>query len=324
MTSLQTLQPQGCADFFSALAPELRIEILDRNPLQDMRHLISASPALLSIFQRHRSSLLRHHVQHLLKFYGDESILPFVAFTMDLRALRAESQQLTASELEEKLKPALNSILSQECTRQPTESYPALIVLEKAQNLVPELCRAFCTHQERLHSKLLLEDAPWHAKFRFIETFLRFDCYCNMFSYRTKSLFSTLEHAKAKFIRPFLHCPAIPIERYPRTITCTMFERHRCLISQLDNSLRSRQPKPVERPEIWKHDVSALRRKEFLNRDWLQEQGYLIHLLMGGYPLFAKLQSLTAEEFERYTLEEFYQVVTAETKGVEWMVQWIS
>lgn len=145
MTSLQTLQHQGCADFFSALAPKLRIEILDRTPLQDLRHLISASPALLSVFQRHRSSLLGHHVQDLLKFYVDKSLLPFAAITMDLRAIRAEYKDLTVSELEEKLKPALDSVISQEYPKQPTENYPALAVLEMAQNLVPELCRAFDT-----------------------------------------------------------------------------------------------------------------------------------------------------------------------------------
>ncbi|RKL41206.1 hypothetical protein BFJ72_g5634 [Fusarium proliferatum] len=323
MTSLQTLQHQGCADFFSALAPKLRIEILDRTPLQDLRHLISASPALLSVFQRHRPSLLGHHVQDLLKFYVDKSLLPFAAITMDLRAIRAEYKDLTVSELEEKLKPALDSVISQEYPKQPTENYPALAVLEMAQNLVPELRRAFDTYQENVGSKRLLEDAPWEAKFTFIEDFLRLDCYCNIFYYRTEFLFSTLNHAKKRFTRPFLYHPRAPVEKYPWTFMCTMLKRYRGRITRLGDSLRSRQPKPVEGPGTWTQDVSALQVKEFLHRDGIQQHFYVIHLLMGGYPHFAKLQSLTAEEFERYTLEEFYRVVIAEPKGEEWMTQWI-
>ncbi|KAF4501918.1 hypothetical protein FAGAP_1892 [Fusarium agapanthi] len=155
---------------------------------------------------------------------------------MDLRALRAEFQQLTASALEEKLKPALNSIISQECTRQPSTGYLYLPILEKAQNLVPELFRAFHTHQEQIY--------------------------------------------------------------------------------------RSRQPKPVETPESWKQGVLTVRGNEFLDRRPLQGQSYLIHLGLGGYPLFAKLQSLTAKEFEDYTVEEFHQVVTADPSREDWTEQW--
>ncbi|CCT72056.1 uncharacterized protein FFB20_05672 [Fusarium fujikuroi] len=146
---------------------------------------------------------------------------------MDLRAIRAEYKDLTVSELEEKLKPALDSVISQEYPKQPTENYPALVVLEMAQNLVPELCRAFDTYQEKVGSKRLLEDVPWQAKFTFIEDFLRLDCYCNIFYYRTEFLFSTLNHAKKRFKRPFLYHPGAPVEKYPWTFMCAMLKRYR-------------------------------------------------------------------------------------------------
>ncbi|KAF5594353.1 uncharacterized protein FSUBG_9455 [Fusarium subglutinans] len=323
MTSPQETQHQGCADFFSELPPELRMEILNQTPIQDIRLLISASPALLRIFQRHRASLLRHHLQYLLRFYGDKSILPFVVFTMDLRALRAQSQHLTASELEEKLKPALNSIQSRKCTRQPSAGYLDFQILEKAQNLVPELCRAFDTHQEgpynstpRPSSHFLLEEASWQVKFTFIEKFLRFDCYCNMFYYRTQSLFSISNRVETKLESPLLHHATNSVERFPRTIISTLFKGYQDLISRLDYSLRSRQPNPGDTPESPNQNISTLQRNEFLDRDMPQEQSYLSHLIMGGYPLFEKLQSLTAEEFEHYTLKEFYQVVTVKLTPV--------
>ncbi|KAF5977921.1 hypothetical protein FCOIX_6253 [Fusarium coicis] len=329
MTSRQEAQHQRCEDFFSDLPPELRMEILNHTALQDIRHLISASPALLRIFQRHRASLLRHHMQELLQSYGDQRILPFVAFTVDLRTLRAQSQHLTASELEEKLKPALNSIESQECIRQPIAGYLDLPTLEKAQNLVPELCLAHHHHHECPHtstqrpsSHFLLEKAPCYHKFRFVERFLRFDCYCNMFYYRTQSLFSPLNDVKTKFSSPFLHHPDVSVERFPNTIIYTIFQRHRDLISRLDRCLRSRQPTLVEAPDSSKQDVSALRIREFLGRNMLQEAAYVLHLLMGGYPRFAMLNSLTAEEFEHYTLEEFYKVITAIPKVEEWFNHW--
>ncbi|KAF5566044.1 hypothetical protein FPHYL_3957 [Fusarium phyllophilum] len=333
MTSLQETQHQGCADFFSDLPAELRMEILNQTPLQDIRHLITASPALLRIFQRHRASLLRHHLQDLLHFYGHEIILPFVAFTMDLRALRAQTQHLTASELEEKLKPVLNSIQSQECTKQPSTGYLNLPTLEKAQNLVPELCRAFYTHRERrffsslkCSSNFSLERASWQAKFRFIERFLRFDCYCNIFYCRTHYLFSNLTDLKARFSNPFLHHPPSPgrISYYTSTIIQTILLGHRDLILQLHRSLRARQPKPLERPEGWKQDLLTLRKDQFLDRCESQEVWYALHLTMGGYPQLAMLKSLTEEEFEHYTLEEFYQVVTADPERGECVYQWFT
>ncbi|KAF5978741.1 hypothetical protein FBULB1_6058 [Fusarium bulbicola] len=323
MTSPQETQHQGCADFFSELPPELRMEILKQTPLQDIRRLISASPALLRIFQKHRASILRHHLQDLLQFYGDKSILPFVVFTMDLRALRAQSQHLTASELEEKLKPALNSIQSRKCTRQPSTGYLDFRILEKAQNLVPEHCRAFYAYQEgpynsapRPSSHFLLEKASWQVKFTFIERLLRFDCFCNMFYYRTQSLFSLSNRGETKLQSPLLHHPNNSVERFPRTIISTLFKGYEDLINRLDSSLRSRQPNPVDTPDSTKQDISTLRRNEFLDRGMPQEQSYVTHLILGGYPLFAKLQSLTAEEFEHYTLKEFYQVVTVEPTPV--------
>ncbi|KAF5588158.1 hypothetical protein FPANT_6690 [Fusarium pseudoanthophilum] len=324
MTSLQETQHQGCEDFFSALPPEMRLEILKQTTLQDIRHLISASPALLRTFRRHRASLLRHHMQELLQVYGDERILPFVAFTMDLRALRAKSQHLTPSELEEKLKPALNSIESQECIRQPTTGYLDLPTLEKAQNLVPELCLAYRHHQEKHHtltqrprSHFLLEKAPCYHKLRFIEGFLRFDCYCNMFWYRNKSLFSTLNDVKTKFSSPFLHHPDPSVERFPNTIISTICKGYRDRINQLHLPLLPRHLDPVDTPENW-----TLRRDKFLDQCVFPEAAYFLHLLIGGYPRFAMLKSLTAEEFERYIHEDFYQFITANPKAGQWINQW--
>ncbi|KAF5578498.1 hypothetical protein FPCIR_11539 [Fusarium pseudocircinatum] len=332
MTSRQETQHQGCTDFFLDLPPELRIEILNQTPLQDIRQFISASPALLGTFQRHRVSLLRHQLQNLLQVYGDERILPFAAFAVDLRALRAECQHLTASELEEKLRPALNSIDSEECIRQPSAGYLDLPTLEKAQSLIPELCLAYHHHQERApsltqrpSSQFLLEKAPYDDKFRFVERFLRFDCYCNIFYYGTQSLFSASRHVRTKFSSPFLLDRTSPIatERYPRTIISTIYKGHEDLINRLHRSLLLRQPKPVETPECWKQDVSTLRRNEFLDRSLYQERAYLFHLVLGGHPRFAMLKSLAAEEFEHYTLEEFYRVVTANPKQMEWLNQWL-
>ncbi|KAG5763345.1 hypothetical protein H9Q72_008568 [Fusarium xylarioides] len=333
MTSLQETQHRGCADFFSDLPPELRMEILNQTPLQDIRHLITASPALLRIFQRHRASLLRHHLQDLLRIYGNEIIFPFVAFSMNLRVLRAQNKHLTGSELEEKLKPALNSIQSRECIKQPSTGYLNLPILEKAQNLVPELCRAFHTHRERLFFSTLesssdfsLEKASWQIKFKFIERFLRFDCFCNMLYCRTHFLFGNLTDLKRRFSIPFLHRPPSPgrFSLHPNTIIQTILLGHQDLIRQLHRSLQSSQPNPLERPEGWKQDILTLRKDEFLERGGSQEMCYVLHLAMGGYPRFAMLKSLTAEEFEHYTLEEFYQVVTADPEREECVEQWLT
>ncbi|KAF5639233.1 hypothetical protein F52700_4085 [Fusarium sp. NRRL 52700] len=330
MTPLQETQHYSCEDIFSDLPPELRMEILNQTPLQDIRHLISASPALLPMFQTYRASLLGHHLQDLLEFYGDESVLPFVAFTMDIRALRAQSQHLTASELEEKLKPALDSIQSEECIGQPPTGYLHLPILEKAQNLVPELCHAFHNHQERPYSStprpishFLLEKASWQVKFTFIERFLRFDCYCNLFYYRTESLFSTSNDIKTKLRSPILHHPAIiSVERFPSTIVATILHGCQMLLNLLDHYIRTRQPEPIDTPEKWNQDVLTMRRNGFVNRSAQQSQSIYFHLALGGFPLFAKLQCLKPEEFERYALEEFYQVVNAHPNPMEWSDRW--
>jgi hypothetical protein len=147
MPSLQNPQIKAAQASSRSYLPELNIKILDQLSLEDMRHLIMASPAVLQSFRRHRSYVVRHHLQGLLQFYLNESMLPLVAFTMCLRLLRSQCQQQTASEVEEILKPWLNAVLLLECTRSPAAGDLNLPMLNIALNLVPELFNSFKLYQ---------------------------------------------------------------------------------------------------------------------------------------------------------------------------------
>ncbi|SCV36963.1 uncharacterized protein FFB14_06351 [Fusarium fujikuroi] len=330
MSSPQKPPEQNITDIFSILPPELNIKILDRASFPDMRRVISASPTLLNIFQQHRSYLLGHYLQELLAFYGDESILPLAAFTMNLRLLRSRCQQLTPSEVEESLRPAMNSILLLEFTRPPMAGYLNLPLIEKAQKLLPELCRVFEMYQD--------ERAGWHQrirtsslgeedsedKFRYVERFLRFDCYRNIIYHQNQFLFDGIENIRNTFSHPFLLHPMFPDGWQHRDpcpgafILDTLLSGHHSLLRRLDQSLASLQPQRLKKHEKWKRDVFPLRRNQWLEGEhWY----YKLHLCMGGFPRLILLQSLTPEDFEHYTLEAFYQIFTAKPKPEDWSEQ---
>jgi hypothetical protein len=153
--------------------------------------------------------------------------------------------------------------------------------------------------------------------------FLRFDCYCNIFYHQSQFLFDGIDYIRNKSFRPFILHPTIragPRNREFETsgIIDAIFQCHKDLLKQLDHSLRSRQPKPLKRHERWKRDVLTLGRNQFLYRRSAQQWCYIFRLCIDRYPRIFFLQSLTPEDFEHYTLEGFYQIITTKPKTEDW------
>ncbi|KAF5603877.1 uracil catabolism 4, partial [Fusarium subglutinans] len=207
-TVVEMSQPKGSTpqglDCFSYLPMELNVQIMLFLDLEGLLLLTRASPTAWQHFRAGHTLILKPRLPLIYSHYGHPAAIPLVILLTRLQRLRTKLNSKPRAELESSLEPILNSILSRDCMEMPHEWESNLPILATVAGLVPELCNAF----ERLDTVYLGPETslyrwPQRQTWIFVESFLRFECFCKISYWRKGFLFKKRFYFKYIFLKPF-------------------------------------------------------------------------------------------------------------------------
>ncbi|EWG48657.1 hypothetical protein FVEG_16300 [Fusarium verticillioides 7600] len=196
--------PQGY-DPFGRLPIEMNVKIMLLLGIDELLSLTRASPTIWQHFRADHAIIIRSHLPRIYNHYGHPAAIPLLILVIRLRKLRAKLRGKPTAEIENKLDPILTSVLSEDCMEVPPQWESHLPILAAATGLIPELCNTF---EKRLtygwdRGLSLTELLPYHT-WVFVESFLRYECFCNI-SYAPEGfLFQTMFDFKNIFLKPLL------------------------------------------------------------------------------------------------------------------------
>lgn len=196
--------PQGF-DPFGRLPIEMNVKIMLLLGIDELLSLTRASPTIWQHFRADHAVILRSHLPRIYNHYGHPAAIPLLILVIRLRKLRSKMRGKPRAEIETKTDPILTSALSEDCMEMPPQWEPHLPILAAATDLIPELCDIF---EMRIESRWeeripLRKFSPYHT-WLFVESFLRYECFCNI-SYGSEGfLFQNIFDFKHIFIKHFL------------------------------------------------------------------------------------------------------------------------
>jgi hypothetical protein len=122
-----------------------------------------------------------------------------------LRELRAQLRGKPRVEIETQLDPILTSVLSQDFVDLPFEWESNLPILVMATGFIPEMRNVFKAWKGLwYHRELDLSELPRRESWIFAESFLRYECFCNISYHREGFLFQNMFNYKHLLLKPFL------------------------------------------------------------------------------------------------------------------------
>ncbi|CVK96106.1 uncharacterized protein FMAN_13994 [Fusarium mangiferae] len=196
--------PQGF-DPFGRLPVEMNVKIMLLLGVDELLSLTRASPTAWQHFRADHAIIIRSHLPRIYIHYGHPASIPLLMLLIRLRKLRAELRGKPRADIENKLDPILTSILSEDCMETPPQWKSHLPILAAATGLIPELCNVFKKRSiYGWEAGLSLTEIPPYATWVFVESFLRYECFCNI-SYGSEGfLFQDMFDFKNIFLKPFL------------------------------------------------------------------------------------------------------------------------
>ncbi|KAF5602471.1 uracil catabolism 4 [Fusarium pseudocircinatum] len=196
--------PQGL-DPFGRLPIELNVKIMLLLGIDELFSLTRASPTVWQHFRADHAIILRSHLRQIYNHYGHPAAIPLLILFIRLRKLREKLRGKPRAEIENKLDPILASVLFKDCMEMPAQWESHLPILVAARDLIPELCNTFEIRSKYSWQRglSLMELLPYHT-WVFVESFLRYECFCNI-SYASEGfLFQNMFDFKHIFLKPFL------------------------------------------------------------------------------------------------------------------------
>ncbi|KAG5748481.1 hypothetical protein H9Q70_008857 [Fusarium xylarioides] len=196
--------PQGF-DPFGRLPIEMNVKIMLLLCIDELLSLTRASPTVWQHFRADHAIILRSHLPRIYNHYGHPAAIPLLILAIQLRKLRAKLRGKPRAEIENKLDPILTSVLSEDCMEMPPQWESHLPILAATKGLIPELCNTFKMRLTYSWDRgLSLTELPPYHTWVFVESFLRYECFCNI-SYASEGfLFQNMFDFKHIFLKPFL------------------------------------------------------------------------------------------------------------------------
>ncbi|KAM0548041.1 hypothetical protein ACHAPJ_010099 [Fusarium lateritium] len=304
------------SDYVGSLPLELFLYVLNHLPLEDIYSLTRASPGARFYLNGHRLRILRRLMSIVHDHYVESGLIQLAFYAMRLRVIRAQFHNHTIPQIEEQVKPVLISIILLDFNH-PNDcrqlSMPALVA---AMNLFSEMCDAFLAYREQRPSfvsempefreiqrpRLSLEDAPREARHAFIDSFLRFDCFRNIFYHSRSYMLTDMKGEREMFLKPF--SPVVYNMSFPRyDIPRFIHGFHKNIISgALDarlETISSERDRETVCPQGFRFPHRMLARKTY----------YLYNLYIQGFPLLLYLKKLPHQALQEYTVREFCETV---------------
>ncbi|KAF5977922.1 hypothetical protein FCOIX_6254 [Fusarium coicis] len=340
-----------CSDPFSALPPEINIQILKHLSLHDMHSAIACSPMLSRTLTSNRQYILKPHLRDLLLSYGDLSLFHLAGAAMHLRELHSKHDGDTTPVLEKHVKPFRDYILRLNAKTIEERGDISLYMAIAAQDLLPEILDAFKIgledkFQYRNPDSLWPAKAPLGLRAAFSDGFLRFDCYRSIFHHKDQGLFQEqfgitdifsnlwdiLHHKdqglfqerasiKDAFLISFPPFPKFDdkiLWMYPYMILGKIRDRYYGIMRELDSRYPRRLAKGVVWPKgAWKEYLAETPMSNFRNRTPDQHRYFVHRLLMQDYPKVMFFEQLSPETLLKTMEEEFEELVVSNRRGYE-------
>ncbi|KAG5803417.1 hypothetical protein H9Q74_014029 [Fusarium xylarioides] len=206
--------PDG-ADHFGTLPLELNVNIMSLLTLDDLLSLTRASPAESRYFRQDHSFILKSHLRRIYDYFRDSAAIPLLKLLTRLRSLRHRLKGKSRIEVEKQLQPVLDSILFLDFMDIPSGWESNLQALIAANNLIPELRGIFDIWKNRWFQSNTpdkeLDKVPRWECWRFVESFLRFECYCCLLYDPEGFLFQDMLQVKHVFLKPLVTATETPL-----------------------------------------------------------------------------------------------------------------
>ncbi|KAF5963584.1 hypothetical protein FBULB1_13282 [Fusarium bulbicola] len=314
------------SDIFNWLPPEIHINIVKHldvraklDVLRDVRSLNSASLTARRYFYANQcASFLRPYIQEIYRIFGDETIVPLAVILLQVRKIRAQTRGLTSLQIEQHLRPHLDAFARFE-NSEPEEEWKydmgyitALIKMNRELDIMWDEYWQWYMPSYVLTCSQLSNIA---------NHFLRYDLYCQLGCNGKEKLFSENEHVKDLESHIYKLLP-LPKPLRVRELTANMLwlvkKRHTMILASVDNQIEYVDPR-IERKQV--NDImrqggtpdfvmQRLRECQFKTRRAYDNELYLDHVFLQGYPLLLHLQQLTRDARIACVLDIFFKVTT--------------
>lgn len=341
MPNQQEATPRAL-DSFGSLPLEINVYIMESLTLHDLLSLTRASPAAWRYFQKDHAFIIRSHIARFYDHYADPAAFPLLRLLAHLRLLRSQVKGKPRDVVEQQLRPVFDSILSLRSTEIPSRWDSNLPLLIMASDMIPELRKVFFSWRGhlRIYTEKELDEAPYWGKWRFAESFLRFECFCCIFYHPDGFLCQGMWNLRTIFLRPFIAGEAlVPIDleswlvrtvhnQAPVRFTMSYnpnrptefnfwapYEFKYCfedLVTSVDKSLRAKQKRTTRRRKWQPLTTEQSEICEFLNRKQSEHKHFCFHLALQGNMLLSHLSSLNTEGLDNYIVDAYTSVVTSQ------------
>ncbi|CZR46104.1 uncharacterized protein FPRO_11551 [Fusarium proliferatum ET1] len=320
-------------DSFSAIQPEINIQILQYLSLQDIKSATVSSPMLLRTLQSNRQYILRPYLHDLHLSYTDISSFHLAASAMHLRELQSKHDGDTVPVLEKVVGPVLEYILRLNAKSTEEMGVITLNMVMAAHELLPEITDTFiepglleeeeeeekAEFRYRSPGSLWPDKAPLGIRKAFSDGFLRFDCYRNIFHHKGQDLFKERAGIKDAFLNTFPEFPKFDdkiLRWYPYMILGRLSRRYGKVISRVKSTTRG--SRGIAWPKgAWKEVLAAMTKIDFRNRSAMQGAYFKHRLVLQGYPKLAFLEQLSDETLLSTVEEEFEELVVSNLTACE-------
>ncbi|CVK96104.1 uncharacterized protein FMAN_13993 [Fusarium mangiferae] len=325
---------------FGCLPLEINIYIMESLTVHDLLSLTRASPAARRYFKKDYAFIIRSHIARFYDHYADPAAIPLLRLLARLRLLRSQVKGQSRDVVESHLKPVFDSIPSLHFMEIPLGWESNLPVM--ATNMIPELREVFFRwrgHRQNSSPKEL-DKVPYWGKWRFTESFLRFECFCCIFYHPDRFLSQDMWNLRTIFLGPLMagEEALVPIDlapSYRRTVhgrgpykwmTWDPYEVTRFdfkapykfthwfdeLITSVDISLREKQTRTTSRRKKSPLTTEQSEICDFLKRKRSEDKHFCFHLALQGNMLLTRLLCLKTEALEDYIVEAYASVVASQ------------
>ncbi|KAF5253149.1 hypothetical protein FANTH_1980 [Fusarium anthophilum] len=310
MPHLPSFNPDGI-DQFGTLPLELNVNIMTLLTLDDLLSLTRASPAALR--------LLTH-----------------------LRYLRSRLKGKSRLEVEKQLKPVSDSILLLAFMDIPSGWDSNLQAFIAAQKLIPELWAVFDIWKNRIPSESPdqeLDKIPRWECWRFVESFLRFECGCCLLYHPEGFMFQDMLQLQHVFLKPLASATetTVPSDLRPWGLVEEMIKElmigvywtdkrsrvpiefnfrapnyfrswFEAIIKGVDRSLHRQRGRAKKGRTELTPSVEESEILRFLQRKRSEHRYLCYHLTLQGNTLLDHLLALTPQDLNDYILDTYLSV----------------
>ncbi|KAF5559039.1 uracil catabolism 4 [Fusarium mexicanum] len=331
--------PQGF-DPFGRLPIEMSVKIMLLLGTDELLSLTRASPTAWQHFRADHEFILRSHLPRIYNHYGHPAAIPWLMLLTRLRELRVQLKGNTNREMEDRLDPFLSSILSRNFMEMPSEWESNLPILAAATGLLPEIRHVF---NEWAMSNKNLDEIFQRDTWIFIESFLRYECFCNIAYGPEGFLFRNIFDLKHVFFKPLsiVDSPSLgdlphwdqvgPIisnhdnkifrehmRSYGHTFNAPFYlEWHyeRQIFNTVERTLRSKLPITEKARRELSRATKELEILDVLEKKGTEQKYFGYHLCLQGNSLLTRLLELSPRALCGFITREYSSFIASRTES---------